>query len=491
MKTSFYQEEKELLNFYLHQQLSNPKSSFSYILHNLHNFNGPSSHRVEVELIVRPECNQQCEYCYIARYGKELFPIEERKNKEELLQNLRILLDYIYIEKEIYVNHWDLFAGDLFYDDIFYDIADIFYEYLSKVYDKYRAVMTKIPMDIVTPSNFSFVRDTSKIEKLQDYIDKFKKLNCELGFSISTDGPYASDTREGETLDEEYTNKLFDFMLKNLGCGMHPMISPSNVHVAIKNYNWFSENYARVFNDDNEENWHFPHLPMFLEVRNDEWSEDNINDLILLENHMIKDRLKWCNNDIDLLAYHLFGPFEPFNKFTRLRYNDIIALYFKSDALGYQKISCSMQELLHISLNNLSFPICHRLTYKQFQGGKFIVENNKIIDIEPINPSIFLTLKTYPMDKHPRCIDCPYLQVCLQGCLGAQFESSGEILIPCNSVCNMKIAKIKNLVTQYYEMGVFQSAYNQGYLTNWQIDIINNLLKFCQIKGEIVKKCQN
>jgi sulfatase maturation enzyme AslB (radical SAM superfamily) len=37
-------------------------------------------HGATVELIIRPECNQQCKYCYLKQYGHESYPI--RANKE-------------------------------------------------------------------------------------------------------------------------------------------------------------------------------------------------------------------------------------------------------------------------------------------------------------------------------------------------------------------------------------------------------------------------
>lgn len=161
-------------------------------------------------------------------------------------------------------------------------------------------------------------------------------------------------------MDEEFTDKLFKFVDKYRPSGMHPMISPSNVHNSIKNYDWFRKKYHEFFGET------YAPIPMFLEVRNDEWTSENIKDLIELENHMIQDRLEWCHNDIDLLARHLWGPIDTNDHYSRFYYNDIINLYIKDDEYLSQKISCSMQETLHIMLNNLSCPICHRLTYKQF-----------------------------------------------------------------------------------------------------------------------------
>ena len=53
------------------------------------------------EFIIRPECNQKCEYCYIARYGKDLYPLETRANNEKILKNMNIMLDYIFNERKV------------------------------------------------------------------------------------------------------------------------------------------------------------------------------------------------------------------------------------------------------------------------------------------------------------------------------------------------------------------------------------------------------
>lgn len=478
MNNSFLNEEKELMSLYVNQYLFSPDKNMSHLLLNLDGYH-PHEYDLCVEIIVRPECNQKCEYCYIARYGKDLYPLDERASNEQLLANLNSLLQYIYVEKESYVSHWELFAGDLFYDDFYFDIVDTFYKYLEPLHKKYYALFQKIPVKIITPSNFSFIQDDAKLQKLEEYITKFEDINCELGFSISTDGPYATDLREHQEVDDAYFEKMFKFIQRHQATGMHPMISASNVKYAIDNYKWFKEKYKEYF-----ENYDYAFIPMFLEVRNDEWTPETISDLLALEDYMIKDRLEYCENDIDLMAKNLWGPFDQFSKYSRLWYNDIINLYIKGDLMNDQRISCSMQQYFHITLNNLAFPICHRLNYRQFRGGSFeLNEERKIIGIKPLNPSIYLTAKFFPVDKTPRCLNCGFNEVCQLGCLGAQFEATGDLFIPCQSVCTMKIEKLTHLITKYYEMGLFDSAIKQGFFNSQQILRLNHLLSICGIKG--------
>ena len=97
MRATFKDNETECLELFLSQDIFNPERSFEQILmspelivdHNRWTRQG-------IELIIRPECNQKCEYCYIARYGKELYPMEHRLNNEQIIERLDAFLDYVF-----------------------------------------------------------------------------------------------------------------------------------------------------------------------------------------------------------------------------------------------------------------------------------------------------------------------------------------------------------------------------------------------------------
>jgi len=40
----------------------------------------------KIELIIRPDCNQKCSYCYLIQHGKEIYP--NRIGNKELLNNI-------------------------------------------------------------------------------------------------------------------------------------------------------------------------------------------------------------------------------------------------------------------------------------------------------------------------------------------------------------------------------------------------------------------
>jgi len=48
-----------------------------------------------------------------------------------------------------------------------------------------------------------------------------------------------------------------------------------------------------------------------------------------------------------------------------------------------------------------------------------------------------------------KCNCCPYNSYCLKGCYGSQFESTGDILYPCETVCELYKARIMLLYAKY------------------------------------------
>ena len=120
---------------------------------------------------------------------------------------------------------------------------------------------------ITIPTNGSFIVDEIKVNKTKEYLEKMKSINTEIHFSFSTDGPYATQYREHKNLNDEYFNKLFAFAKENHD-GFHPMISSKNVNNAIKTFDWFKEKLKEY------DSWQ--KIPFMLEVRNDDWTDESI-----------------------------------------------------------------------------------------------------------------------------------------------------------------------------------------------------------------------
>lgn len=476
MKNNFYDCEKEILEFYLNQEVFMPERNFN-VLVNKENMTIDKSHinYHGIELIIRPECNQKCEYCYIARYGDELYPHAERANNEQLLSNLDKLLHYIFIEKNTFHNHFELFAGDLFYDNLYFDILDVFYKYLEPLYKLYPEVFHRNEGLILTPSNFSFIHDEEKEKRVDEYIAKFRKINWDLGFSISTDGKYAIDTREQRPLDDAYFDKLFNFTKKYPRAGFHPIISASNIHNGIKNYEWWKEMYKKYYYDE-EQGWCSRNfLPYWLEARNDEWTPEAIQAFCDLLDHMIEDRLNLCDNDIDKFAYHLFKGDGANETLPLMTHSDLIDVRLVYGA-AFESIGCSLKGLFCINLGNLTLPPCHRLTYRQFRGGQFVPNENNSFDLVANNVLSYINIVGAPNDALPQCVNCVFSRVCTKGCFGAQFEATGEIFQPAITVCELFKTYFGHLIHTYARLGVFESAHRQNLINDNDCRIYEDML---------------
>ena len=480
VKKDFYDCEKEVLNLYLNAEIFNKKRLFTTLNNTPHHrINHDNENIHGIEMIIRPECNQKCEYCYIARYGDSLYPHNERADSATILKNIDMFLDYMFNTRKVYWEHFELFAGDLFYDNIFFDILDIFYKYLKPLSERYPRIFEANEGLILMPTNFSFIDDDAKAQRVDEYITKFRtELNWDIGLSISTDGKYAVDTREMRPVDDEHFDKLFKFTLKYPRVGFHPIISVSNVKNAIKNYDWWKTMYNHYYNND-ERGWEsFDFLPYWLEARNDEWTPEAIEDFCHLMKYMVDDRFKMHGEDPEKLAYHMYVGDGQNDTIRRMYHSDIIDIRLNVDDLSYERIGCSLNGLFCLNMGNLEMSPCHRLTYHQFRGGRFIHENDKITDVEPENVFGFINIVTAPADAIPQCERCMYRHICTRGCLGAQFEATGEVFQPCVTVCDLFKTYFGFLVEYYDQLGVLDAALRNGWITERDMRIYNGIKEY-------------
>lgn len=457
----FKEEEKALFETFLNKDFFKPEYNFYA--------EKPQPCKKGIELIVRPECNQSCSYCYIAQRGLELYPLKERVDKKIILNNLESVLNYFLLEKNVWVYRWELFSGDLFFDDFIFDVLDIFYKIFQIVDERHRAITCSRHFYIVIPLNFSFIENERQKELFLEYTHKFFKINVDIGPSCSTDGKMVSEDREGKKLDDSYFRNICEYLSKFPGAHIHSMISARNVFHWKENYFWWKDiikDYPKLFQ------WGFQ--PYMLEVRNDDWDSKSIIAYIDFLDTLINDRFEMCNYDIDSLTdYILTGA----SGSIKTVFYDPMNLSING-SFNREFFSCSFEDLLHITLNNLAIVPCHRLSYYQFRAGNFILnEDNYISDFQPINPGTYLALKFTKNSKAPKCSDCKYRKLCNRGCMGAQYESTGELLAPIPSVCNLKQAKINFLLKKYKELGVFDSAVRRNSISAEVLEYCADLIK--------------
>lgn len=414
-----------------------------------------------LEIFITSSCNQKCEYCYLNRHEDLLYPVSIR-NQELILNNLKLLLEYL-IEKNFDIYSVDLFSGEIWHTEFGLQVLDTIYDYLLKG--------LKIK-EFIIPSNCSFVQDKSYFFKIQKRIDNFKKLNSYLLFSVSIDGKYAEDIsrpeKEKRRKDDFYDN-IFAFAAHNHFC-FHPMVSACAIEKQKENYLWFKEECFK-------HHINFYNAVMFLEVRNDDWTEEKIESYCNFLRFYLDDVISSLpENKIENFVKDLLGE-EDFNLGKHYVPYGVF--------LGERNtVSCSITDTLTIRLGDLSICPCHRLAYKDYLYGKFIIEDNKIVDIKSNN--IYMANRILLMNNdlgHPKCDTCIYNDYCAKGCFGSQLEIEKDPFMPIDSVCNLFKAKIKTVVQYYKEKGILEELkkipnYNANYIN------IQKFLLFAEkIKG--------
>lgn len=385
----------------------------------------------KIELFITASCNLSCEYCYLNKYEDLLYP-PKINDRSVILNNLKLILDYL-IANSINPTSLELFSGEIWHTSFGSEV-------LAIILDKYK--IHPVSRNILIPTNMTFINDDIYISIMQNYIEEFKRIGVRLAFSASIDGKVIDEmTRPYDSMyvrTDEFYEKLFTFNKFN-GFGFHPMVSAYSIEYWKENYLWFEEMCNKYCID-------IKSGVMMLEVRNNDWTEDKISKYIEF---------------VDWLYDHTYSKENPDSA------DIFIKDQFETDRIGmynilalnshFRKIECGYQERLTIRLGDLAVVPCHRLSYEQFVYGKFKVENNKISELTGINPELAFTLYSInPCTYNLKCNICKYAKLCLKQCLGAQYEVTGEILAPCNTVCNLFKAKIDLLIKKYDELGILE-----------------------------------
>ena len=384
-----------------------------------------------IEFIITPECNLDCTYCYFIKNKDELYP-KEIVCHNKIINNLEICLNYIE-KSNWYIEAISLFSGEIWQTDFGVKILDILY----------RSQLRKITFGkVIIPSNCSFVMSDVYRNEIQRYIDLFKEININIIFSASVDGKILEDSfrprRDRKSRDNDFYDKLFEFCKKN-HYGFHPMVSSKSCKYWIKNYKWFMKMLKKYEMNPMSS-------LMMLEVRNDDWTDDDIHHFKKFLHYVVKYQFKhiYKKNKIEF-AKSIFSV-------PKTQIYNLISLVPASE-----KISCSIQDELFIRLGDLSIVPCHRLMYKENIYGKIVVDNNEIVGIESKNPEMAIkVLSMNPIVSHLKCSHCKYRFLCMKGCLGSQYESTKEVFFPCKSVCKMQQEKIDFLISLYTKMGLYK-----------------------------------
>lgn len=379
-----------------------------------------------IELFITGKCLQNCQYCYVKKHQNELYPINIDKD-ENIINNLSLFLDY-YISNEFLCNI-NLFSGEWLSLPISQKIFQIIYNKFSKTIYK--------PKRILIPDNMSFISDKKQTELIQYYIDLFKTIDINLILSASIDGKFCDNDRKKH--NDLFYELLFKFCEKN-NFLCHPMISSNNIDKWKDNYLWWQNTAPSDI---------AKHL-MMLEVRDETWDNNKIEIFLYFLDFLIDYQYKNnYNENLKLFIENIFC-LTPDNT---IYWPGQISNNHTFDNLD--TISCSLQHTLMIRLGDLSIGLCHRLFYNDLLIGNFIINNNKIIDIEEQHVELQIIKDHMKFSCLPHCEQCLLNNICPGFCLGNSYENYKNFLVPTKETCMLQKAKICFLIKKYHDLGVF------------------------------------
>lgn len=420
------------------------------------------SGRQSFELFITPECNLSCTYCYLQKHKNDLYP-SEFLDREIILNNIGAVLRWAKKEK-FYFRDLELFSGEIWHTDFGISVLDVIYNnFLDYIPTK----------TIMIPTNGSFIKSNYYKSKIEYYMSKFSELGVRLCVSFSIDGAVIEEkSRPQNSGAREEIDKFYDdlFMFhkkhKNL-TGLHPMVSSTFSKHFIENHIWWFEQAKK---------YGFSPLEgiMFLEVRDNDWTEESIEDYkkyiewqfyYKYENILNRNKVEMCN--------HIFK--------LRKDNNNTLCLYKQNN-----RISCAIQNSLTIRCGDLAIVPCHRLSYKHLVLGHLIKDsNNEISNITSNNPEFaFRIWSCNPKTSMTLCDSCHYKLFCPKGCLGSQYESMLDPFAPSDSVCKLYKTKIDTIISLCKKEDLFEFLKNKELFDSRQnknaqeiIEAVNLLLE--------------
>lgn len=381
-----------------------------------------------VELIITPDCNQKCEYCYLQRHGDKLYP-KELRNTSQILKNEEMVLNYL-LGKKHYPPTISLFSGEIWGTKFSRQIIDL----ILKAVEKGLKIKT---IDI--PTNASFLMDDKKTAVMEGIISDCNKVGIRVSISISVDGiciddtnrPFVDKKKEAER-NEVYYEKVFAFAQKH-DYLFHPMIAAGTVEQWKENYLWWQKHLLK-------HNFNPIRALMMLEVRNNDWTDEKIDAYIEFLDFMMQyDLTNYYNND----AY----------EFSKAIFIPQVAAYRGYKIISDMHVGCSITDHFSIRLGDLAIVPCHRTSYAQYLYGFLKVEDGEITGITANNIQLANMFWFGSLYCYERCNYCPIKLTCTKQCFGAQYEEHGEIMVPVDSVCNLYKKRQLFLYAKFCELG--------------------------------------
>lgn len=407
-----------------------------------------------LEVFLTGACRSNCEYCYLKKHMKDLYPLE-LQNYKTIIKNFELIIQW-YIDNKFNCN-LEIFSAEWLTTPLAEEVINI-------IYDKFKNTEYKPPV-VLAADNMQFLKDKEITNKVKSYIEKLASIDIKFALSASVDGKYC-DFGRTENSDEFYKN-LHSF-LEEQHFLPHPMLSANNSAHWIDNFKWWKEEFGIDI----------AYNMTLLEVRNQDWNEDSINNLIKFCDFLVDETFKELNYDKEEMVKYVFRfPGIKNKTFESDAYNPI-RLTNNHFTRNFDIISCSFGRNLSIRVGDLSVAPCHRLYYPLLELGKFNVVDDKIIDFEPTNVSLLAGKQYMKRSCMPICEHCGLVGICPGFCLGASYEEYRNMMVPQMEVCEMYRAKYSFLIYKYSLMGLFDDfSIIEKYTTKETARYLQDLIK--------------
>lgn len=384
------------------------------------------TYNCSLELFLSPKCNTRCNYCYLNNFGDQLYPPSVNKGPD-VVKNTGLLLDW-FRKNRLFPRNIEIFSGELtslpYFEEVLSQILH-FAKFCREHLDEFAVVL---------PTNSTWLLNSTLTDTLTGWYNRFKEVGVEFAFSHSVDGKILdSQTRPirnpNLVYTDEFYEKLFEFS-KIYRSGFHPMIGAKGIELWKENFDWWMDNITVKLTGSYFRSLNRIYL---LEVRNPDWTLEELYHLDSLIKHIILRVYEWCGHDRNVF----------FNEFLKQRAFNIFSQLVSSVGRG---IGCSEQQTLAVRMGDLAIVSCHRSSYTGYEGGRFKVEGDAISEIEAINPEFYMLYKTFDSMAAPRCSNCLISHLCDKYCLGANFEMNKDWFVPVPSVCRMQFVKVAAMV---------------------------------------------
>jgi len=340
-----------------------------------------------LELIISPQCNLQCTYCYMKRHNL---------GSQSPVMDTSTINDSIRLWATVTKNN-NPFDISLFGGEPLMQLDIV--EYILKLTEHNDLVKR-----IIIPTNAYFVN-----RDVENLMSRFPKLHL----SLSVDGPFWDPKFRRPREEYQYLKLDYDYLISlyykfSPRVGFHPMIYAEGVEDTFKTFKYFLTSV-------NDRSQAAEELIYFLPVRNPgTWSRERISTLI----HQLRECYQFAKDN----NYPLI----------KVKYNIL------GDFTIPRGVTCTLQQTLTVAWDGNLYP-CHRLIYPQYLYGN-------ISNYPNWNFNRFFAFQLYHRNNTVPCQHCAVggSLKCMGGCLGAQYEYFGDPFVPIPEICQLLKAMTLN-----------------------------------------------